>query len=408
MIEDVLIVGAGLAGLACALRLKERGIRAKLIEASDRVGGRVATDTHQGFLLDRGFQVLLTAYPEASRLLNYEALSLARFHSGAKVFVGGKLHTLGDPTRHPADALPTLLAPVGTFVDKARILSLRARVTLPSLNEVLARPESTTIDYLLRHGFSAGIINQFFRPFLGGIFLEKDLLTSSRKFEFVFRMFSHGSAALPRQGMSAIPLQLAERLAGQIELGKEVVEFDNGAVRLASGERLEAKTIVLASDPWRAQQLLGDSEKEANTIACVYFAAPDSPLKEPWLVLNGDGSGPVNNFCVPSDVQPTYAPAGQSLVSATVIDPQAAKSDTLEEKVLEQLSRWFGQQVTSWRHLRTYRIAKPIPLQFPPALENLERPTKLRDGLYRCGDANWIASIEGALRSGIRAGQEIQ
>ena len=410
MTEDVVIVGAGLAGLACALRLKERGIRARIFEGSDRVGGRVATDRQEGFLLDRGFQVLLTAYPMASQLLDYGRLGLADFHAGAKVQTGGKLHTLGDPARHPGDALPTLLAPVATLADKARVVLLRNRVTRGGLDRLLARKENTTRHRLASYGFSEKMTNQFFRPFLGGIFLENELVTSSRKFEFVFRMFSLGSAAIPSDGMGAIPKQLAEPLGiEQIVLNREVAAIEHGALQLMDGRRVEARKIVLACDPWSTAKLLGEKTvSPARPIACLYFAADVAPVKGPWLVLNGDGSGPVNNLCVPSEVQTSYAPQGQSLISVSVIDPIAAADGELETAVRTQLTGWFGQQVAQWRHVRTYRIEKPIPLQIPPALELLARESRVKDGLYRCGDAGWIASIEGALRSGWQVGQEIE
>jgi phytoene dehydrogenase-like protein len=409
MREQVIIVGAGIAGLACALRLKERGIQARIFEAADRVGGRIATDEQEGFLLDRGFQVLLTAYPEASRLLDFNALQLARFHAGAKVFWRGKLRTVADPTRQPGEALPALFSGIGTLFDKLHIMALRAYVSGPSLERVLNRPEVTTWERLRKDRFSARIVQQFFRPFLGGIFLEDELFTSSRKFEFVFRMFSQGFAALPNAGMRAIPEQLASRLQpGQVEFNRAVRAIETGAVRLETGERMETNAVVLATDPWAAQRLLGMAEGAARPVACVYFVADTSPVPGPWLVLNGESSGPVNNLCVPSEVQANYAPPGKSLISVGVIDPQAAMSSSIEADVRAQLTSWFGDKVRRWRHLRTYRIARPIPLQPPPALANLNRSTKLRDGVYRCGDADWIASIEGALRSGLRVGDELQ
>lgn len=404
MNEEVVIVGAGLAGLACALRLRERGIPARMFEASDRVGGRVATDEQDGFLLDRGFQVLLTAYPEASRLLDYQALRLASFHSGAKVRTAGGLQTLADPRRDPAHALSTLAAPVGTFADKARILRLTASVTGPSLDQVLARKENTTRHRLISYGFSQSMVDQFFRPFLGGIFLENQLLTSSRKFEFVFRMFSQGTAALPEAGMGAIPKQLAQRFGYEnISLRREVVSVEPRAVQLADGERVEGRAVVLATDDWTTRRLLGSPIPEARAVTCLYFAAPRTPIKGPWLVLNGEGTGPVNNVCVPSEVHASYAPAGQNLVSVTVLDDFR----DIELSVRTQLTGWFGEQVGSWRHLRSYQIGRPIPLQYPPALEQLEKPLQISDGVYRCSDADWIASIEGALRSGTRVAEAL-
>ncbi|MBV8827997.1 MAG: FAD-dependent oxidoreductase [Acidobacteriaceae bacterium] len=408
MSKQVAIVGAGLAGLACALRLKQRGVQARIFEATDRVGGRVTTDEHEGFLLDRGFQVLLTAYPEARRLLDYQALDLRSFRPGAKIFKARKLWTLSDPLRNPANALPTLFCPVGTLADKPRILRLRARVTGPSLQELLQKPETTTRARLQEDCFSDEITAQFFRPFLGGIFLENELATSSRKFEFVFRMFAQGSAALPNHGMGAIPKQLAVRLGGErIEFRREVVALEAGAIRFTDGTCMEAPTIVLATDPWTTGRLLGSARPAASPVACLYFAADTTPVRGPWLVLNGESRGPINNVTVPSEVQLSYAPAGKSLISITVIDPDAAEDEHLESAVRLQLTQWFGPQAKDWRHLRTYRIPRPIPLQIPPALQPVGKPAKLAEGIYQCSDAQWIASIEGALRSGVQAADEI-
>lgn len=402
MTHPVIIVGAGLAGLACALRLKDRGIPALLLEASDRVGGRVGTDRHEGFLLDRGFQVLLTAYPETARLLDYSSLHLSSFHSGAKVWKAGRLHTVGDPTRHPADALPTLISPVGTLADKARILRLVARVTVPSLSAVLAHPERSTLDYLQSDGFSSSMIDGFFRPFLGGIFLENQLVTSSRKFEFVFRMFSQGRAALPRTGMGAIPQQMAARLSPDaIRLNHRVASLEPGVVRLEDGTPLVADRIVLACDPWSTDRLLARPPHPATpTIACVYFTTGISPVVGPWLVLNGEKQGPINNLTVPSELHSEYARPGHKLISISVVDPQAAASRTLEDDVRRHATRWFGSAAQTWRHLRTYRIPNPVPLQASGTLNPVAKPAKLSDRLYTCGDDHWVASIEGAIRAG--------
>ncbi|MEM9667041.1 MAG: FAD-dependent oxidoreductase, partial [Bacteroidota bacterium] len=183
---DVLIIGGGLAGLSCARVLQHQGVSYTLMEASDALGGRVRTDEVDGFLLDRGFQVLLTAYPETERQLDYQRLGLRSFYDGALVFTGRGFQRVADPRRQPSAAWSTLRASVGSVADKLRILRLRQAVTRPPLQTLFERPETSTLDALrTRYGFSDTMIERFFRPFFGGIFLDQSLAASSRMFEFV-------------------------------------------------------------------------------------------------------------------------------------------------------------------------------------------------------------------------------
>src|SRR5271165_3101616 len=191
---DVLIVGAGLAGLACARQLQERAVCFQILEASDGVGGRVRTDPVDGFLLDRGFQVLLTAYPEAQRLLNYPLLDLKTFAHGALSWYAGRMNKLVDPWRTPGAWKEVLQSDFGTFTDKLHIARLRRRLRNSSTEEIFSRPDRSTKDALQSEGFSKEMIQRFFRPLIGGILLDGSLSSSSRMFEFVFKMLSEGSA----------------------------------------------------------------------------------------------------------------------------------------------------------------------------------------------------------------------
>ncbi|MHB8899555.1 MAG: NAD(P)/FAD-dependent oxidoreductase [Thermoguttaceae bacterium] len=409
LVGDVAIVGGGLAGLRCAQRLNEAGVQAFVLEAKDRIGGRVQTDSVDGFLLDRGFQVLLTAYPEASRTLDFSQLDLQSFLPGALVRVGGRFHTIADPWRRPNRAFQTLRANIGSLSDKLRIGTLSRRVQSGSLEELFARPEQSTVDYLRQYGFSKQIIDRFFRPFLGGVFLEPELRTSSRMFEFVFRMFAEGGASLPASGMGAIPDQMAATLtAEQVKLNAEVVQLENEGIRLKSGELIRAEAVVLATEGTELGAWVSElPEVQSRSVTCLYFTAEESPLDEPILVLNGEGNGLVNNLCVPSDISSRYAPPGASLISATVLGNPEFDESALTDAVRAELKVWFGEQVERWRHLKTYRIAHALPELGSHGLAELSRPVRLKEGLFVCGDHRDTPSIEGALVSGRRAAEAV-
>ena len=396
----VVVVGAGLAGLSCALELGAAGIWPLVLEASDAVGGRVRTDEVDGFLLDRGFQVLLTAYPEARRLLDYQTLELRAFYPGALIRSGGRFRRLADPWRRPLDGIGGVLSGAVSPVDALRIARLRGRVRCGSLEERRARPERPTRDRLAAEGFSPAIVDRFFRPFFGGVFLDPVLATSDRQLEFVFRMFSEGDIAVPARGMGEIPRQLAARLpAGSWRLGARVEAIEGLAVVVAGGERIEADAVVVAADATDARRMLPlPGSPRWRGVACLYFAADRPPIAGPMLVLNGEGSGPVNNLCVMSELSPACAPAGRSLVSVTVLGSEG-RSD-LEGAVRAQLRGWFGAAVDSWRLLRSYRIERALLDQSPPTPETGTGPLRLGNRRYICGDHRADASINGAMASG--------
>ncbi|MDX1501460.1 MAG: NAD(P)/FAD-dependent oxidoreductase [Thermoanaerobaculia bacterium] len=404
----VVIVGAGLAGLCCALRLAEAGRELLLIEAGDGVGGRVRTDEVDGFLLDRGFQVLLTAYPECRRALDYEALELRSFLPGALVRADGRFHELADPFRRPAAGLRSAFAPVGTLGDKLRVARLRLRLAGRPVAGLLAEPETTTLERLRSEGFSAGMIDRFFRPFYGGVFLERELATSSRMFAFLFRMFATGDTAVPADGMAEIPRQLAAGLPPRsIRRGTRVGEVAPGRGTGEGGETIAAEEVVVATSGAAARGLLGAAAgtERFHGVTCFYFAASEPPVEGPHLVLDGEGTGPVNNLHVVSEVSEKAAPPGAALISATVVGGAAGQE--AETAVRRQLSGWFGAQVDRWRRLAVYRIPEALPAQPPGVLEPAERPVRLPNGLFVCGDHRENGSIHGAMRSGRRAAEAL-
>ena len=404
--SDIVIIGAGLAGLTCARRLHAAGVSCVVLEAEDAVGGRVRTDIVDGFRLDRGFQVFLTAYPTARAWLDYEQLQLRTFAAGSRVRCDGAMHEVSDPWREPGAWWATLRAPVGSLADKIRIATLRRAARRGTLAELWARPETTALAALRTHGFSERMIERFLRPWFGGIFLDRELETSSRMLEFVFRMFAEGRAALPAAGMQAIPEQLAAGLpTGTVRLGARVARVEPGAVFLESGERIAARHIVVATENAGAAALLPEvSVPRWRATTTIYFAAARSPLGAPMLVLNGEGRGYVNNLVVLSDVAPSYAPAGQALVAVSVLGEPAMEERALVERVREELCVWFGAEVADWRWLRSYRLPRALPARM--SLGPM-KPVAVRPGVWIAGDGRTSASIQGAMESGEAVATEI-
>src|SRR6266516_437817 len=345
--DGIYVVGAGLAGLACAHHLLDHGVNATVLEAADGVGGRVRTDVVDGFLLDRGFQMLLTAYPEAKGLLDYRALELHPFSTAALIRMDGRFVKVTDPFRRPLAALSALLAPVGSIRDKLRLARLRRRALREDLATMLARPEAPTGGALAWYGFSPTIVERLFRPLFAGVLMDPGLDASSRMFELALRMLAVGRAAIPSRGMAAIPEQLAAALPGGVHLRRAATKVERGKLTLAGGELLRPAAVVVATDGPSASWLLGErvlAPPGSMPATCLYFATEHPPLDEPILVLNGEGAGPVSHCCVPSAVSPTYAPAGGHLVSVSVLGA-VAPGEELERAVVGQLADWFGSGV---------------------------------------------------------------
>ncbi len=405
----VLIVGAGVAGLTCAVYLKQAGIQALLVEATDGIGGRVRTDRVDGFQLDRGFQIFLTAYPEAQRLLNYSDLNLQTFRSGALIHDQDEWIKLLNPFKEPLSTFQTLASSVGTVSDKLLIVELIRRTQSLSVGELFQQTPTTTLAFLRSMGFSNQIIERFFRPFFGGVFLEDALTTSSNFFEFCFRMFFTGDAAVPAKGIGAIARQLANRLApDQIRLNSPVLRIDGNSVQLTNGDTLNAETVVLAVDAAQAASLLGrpaPTEQAFNHTTCTYFAT-DSELpavaKQKLLLLNPQRSSTVHNVAIISDVAPDYAPAGQTLVSVSTQGLATINATALTERIRQELTGWFDNTVTNWRHLRTYHIPQALPA-YPPGragTESIHELLRLADNVYQCGDHTAYPSLNGAMQTG--------
>lgn len=406
---DVVVIGAGLSGLAAARQIQQSGLSVVVLESSDAVGGRVRTDNVDGFLLDRGFQVLLTAYPELATQVDMNALDLQAFDSGALVWMQsknggpGKGHVVSDPFRKPSTLFATTFAPIGYLIDKMRIVFLRLRVLRGSAPNLLRNNDMSTLDALRSAGFSRRMIETFFKPLFGGVQLDPQLATSRRMFDIIFRSLSEGRSVLPSRGMQALPEQLASRLTqNTVRLNTPVESLDGSTVILRTGDRITARAVVVATDGPTASTLLSLPAVHSRTAGCVYFSADTPPNDKKYVILDGSGKGPVLNVALISNVAPSYAPPGKHLIAAAL--PGVISGD-LEQIARKQLREWWGPQVDSWKHLRTYAISHGGPVQSAPF--SPKQRVSLGDGRFVCGDHRDTGSIQGALYSGRRCGEAV-
>jgi len=423
---DVAVIGAGLAGLACAATLEAAGRRVAVLEASDGVGGRVRTDRVDGFLLDRGFQVLLTAYPAARRWFDADALDLRAFSPGVVIHGEGRPVRLADPFRAPLSAAASLLSPTVRISDALRLLWWRRAILAKDGGAVAARPQVSTRERLDEIGFSAALVDGFFRPFLAGTFFDAELTTSSRVTELVFRCFFRGDVAVPAAGMGALGQQMAGRLSsGTVRLGTPIAMLrgtGTGAqpVELcqdaAGAAHLTAAQVVVAVDGPALAGITadgtplseGDGAAPGRGTAAVHFAADSSPTRgRPDLHLGRPGDGPIATLATMSDVSPSYAPRGQHLVTVSTVGVPACDDATLVRDIRDQARGWFSDVVDTWRVLAVQRIPYAQPRQDPEDLAALARPVRRDTKLWVCGDHRDTGSIQGALVSGRRTAEAL-
>lgn len=418
----ILVVGAGLAGLTCAKALVEAGREVRVIEASDHVGGRVRTDhSPDGFLLDRGFQVFFTAYPAARRNLDYAALRFRKFTPGAVIIRDGQWSEVGDPRRAPLLIGRTLNNKLLTGGEKLRALrlaryarrrkerdiffgKLRGKVADRSAHEELKR----------RHFREEGFIDNFARPFYGGVFLDRSLETSARMLFFTTKMLASGDIVLPEQGIGAIADQLAAALpldAIKLETRVEgIVEADGRAVgvTLTGGEEVQGEAVIIATDAPSAQRLLNtELPSDAVGATCLYFTTTESLYKGPRLLLNANPDAFVNNAVQISNIAPSYAPKGQHLLSVTVLGTPDLSDTELIARCREDMAPWFpGRDLTQLRHLATYRIRFAQFRQPPGIYAKLPSNIGATGGVFLAGEYTCNSSINGAMLSGEQAANE--
>jgi phytoene dehydrogenase-like protein len=400
--HDVVVVGAGLAGLRAAQLLSRRGLDVVVLEAADRPGGRVATDVVDGFRCDRGFQVLNTSYPALRAAADLDALDLRAFTPAAAVRDADGLHVYGDPRRRPALTPRMALDPLVPLRDKAALGAWTARSLAAGPRRVVAHGGRSAAADLAAAGVRGPVVDRVLRPFLSGVLGEGELATSAAYVRLVWRAFAIGTIAVPAAGMGAIPAQLAAGLPdGVLRLGRRVEAVRAGAVRV-DGDELSARAVVVATDPVTASSLLpGVAAPRMYALTTLYYVAPAPPAHEPTLHLDGTG-GPLANTVVLTEAAPGYSPDRRALVSSSFL----GTADRVPEPVVRrELGRLYGVPTDGWEHLHTAEIPHALPAL--PAASPLRRDVALGDGVFVAGDHRDTPSQQGALVSGRRAAQAV-
>ena len=398
---DVVIIGGGLAGLAAARRLDRAGVEWLLVEAADRIGGRVTTDVIDGWHLDRGFQVLNTAYPRLPALVDIDALDMRYFTPGVLVRRGGELHRLENPLRDPMTAAQTLTSGVGTLGDRLKFAALATRCATVPAARLLDAPETTTQEMLRRAGLSHRMIEEVLRPFLSGVFGDRSLETSSHVFSMVLRSFARGRIGVPAAGMAALPAAIAGPLPyPQLLIGARTLSIGPGMVVTDSGE-IHCRAVVVATDPITAATLLPQLlAPDMHGLTTFYFGADHAPIDEPTLLLDGDRREIIANTVVISNAAPEYAPPGKSLIAASVVGVSAPSSAS-EAVMRVELSRIYGAPTDDWELIHVVALPQALPSARVPQA-NLRKPVDLGEGLFVAGDHRDSPSIQGAMAGGWR------
>jgi protoporphyrinogen oxidase len=400
--QSVHIVGGGISGIIAALELEAAGYKPTIYEKQDHLGGRVRTDYIDGYPFDHGFQVLLTAYPEAQHYLDYDKLELQSFLSGSRVYYRGKTVRIGDPLSSATFWLDALDPTLSTFKDKVKTLQLSLKLKNKPLKTIFGEDETTALKYLQGLGFTDRVIERFFKPFFGGIFLETDLRTSSRLFEFLFKMFGNGNSVIPMGGMQKISDQLTSKLAQTtIRTGTAVEAVVPGSITLADGTSISSDHTIIATDLKQVNQAK-DTVKWKRSIN--YYFEVDAPnYSDKIITLSANPNRLINNYYYPTNLIPH--PEGKTILSTTVINDKGLSDAAIIEQIKAELKETGVKG--ELRLITSYDIPCSLPDVSNIHYELTPAQIKIDEGIYNCGDHTMMGSLNAAMYSGRYVAQHI-
>jgi len=391
--NTVYVIGAGISGLIAAYELEQAGFDPIVIEKSDAVGGRVRTVEVNGYRLDIGFQVMLSAYPLVQTYLNTSELKLRRLESGAQIFVNGKSFVIGDPLRNFKLLLPTIFAGIGSISDKLKVLKLNAVLKKKSIDTIFNSPETTTLEYLKSLGFSDTIITRFFQPFFSGIFLEDQLHTSSRMFEFVYKMFGEGYATIPAEGIGAISEQLKSKLVRTtFKLNQEVVAVSDREIKLRSGEHIAHEGVIITANASELIANMPDEHTPWKSCMCLYFEVDHTTIPEETIALVADKDRLSNNMYVYTDDQ------GRQILSVTTLKHLGRSEEEITATIKSEVHQYCKSG--KLHHIANFNIKQALP-----DLRNLKHTSEpsasqLTENIFLAGDVLFNGSLNAAMESG--------
>ncbi|MDQ0796760.1 FAD-dependent oxidoreductase [Streptomyces sp. B1I3] len=407
---DVVIIGAGIAGLSAAHRLISAGVDVSVLEAAPHVGGRMATQEVDGFLLDDLGPLLSSAYPELRGTPGLDGLVLRNFAPEVLVHSGGRQYRAGD-VRSARGALKAVRsrpsaprAPLGGAIEQARLGAWLARLAVTPTARIVARPDRPALPALSARGLPPRTVDGFLRPLLSALLGDPELATSSRCADLTLRSYARGRLCVPAGGSATLPRLLAAALPpGTVRTGVHVTAADITSVRTKEHGELGCRSLLLATGAGAAAELLPGLRTPAfHPVTVLHHAAPVPPPTGPRLLLDADRSGPVSHTAVMSAVDPSRAPRGRTLITSTVLGPPPAD---LDRTVRAHLARLYGTPTHDWELLAARHDPEAVPAMSPP--HDLRRPVRVLAGLYVCGDHRDTSTVQGALHSGRRAASAI-
>jgi len=406
---DVIIIGAGISGLAAGIKLLNSGKKILVIEKSIELGGKINSKLIDGFRIDNGFQVLLTGYSETSKLLNMNKLDLSYFDTGALIWNGRKFNTISDPTRNISELKRSILSPIGNIEDKLRTLLLKLKLLNKSKEKIFSDKEITTKNYFIQKKYSKKFREIFLEPFFSGILLDAELQTSSRFTEYIFKILSISRIAVPKNGIGSITKQLADQIPkNNIMVNSTVEHILDGEIVLKNGVKIKFDHLICATDSKSMIKLFPKEKKvvkEYTSCTTHYFSSNNKinslgkHADTKKIILNGSNTGFINNIAILSNIAKEYAPNNKTLLAITEIQSEHNKIS-----ILNELQNWFPSDYKNFKYIESIHIKNALPKM--KTISNKKIYIN-KESIIFCGDYLSHPSIEGAVSSGIEAANQL-